>query len=200
MVELAAWQGQYGYLQTSHLVVVQGGVRAQATAESAVEVILRELPVVCGVTDQHVDGLVRQEPHTDVCQVEVVLLQTVERVDRRLLQHALERSRLLPRTDKDTMVLGYLGTQPQPVAHHVGLGDGVQGLGGADVHVTAHDHRAKALGRMVHDALVERQLQLEQVLLKPLAALPTKHGDGRQNLARRGVGRQPAALSASMEE
>ena len=117
-----------------------------------------------GVVGEHLDGLVRQEPYADVGEVEMVFLQSVERVDRWLLQHTLERRGVFAGAHKHAMILGNLRSKPQAIAHHVGLGDGLQGLGGANIHVTAHNHRAKALGRTVHDALVERQLQLQEVL------------------------------------
>ena len=85
------------------------------------------------------------------------------------------------------MVLGYFGSEPQAIAHHVGIGDGLERLGSADVDIAADNHRAQTLGRLVHDALIEGHLQGEQVLRQALAALPSEHGNGREYLARRGV-------------
>ena len=130
----------------------------------------------------------------------MVLEQLAQHGWRGLLQHALQLRGPLPRGDKHAVVLGNLGAQPQPVAHHVGLGDGLQGLCGADIDVAAHHHGVQPGRCSRHDSLVERQLQLQQVLRKPLSALPAEHGQGGENLARGGIGRQSAALPAGVDE
>ena len=102
-------------------------------------------------------------------------------------------------TDEDTMILGDGGIEPQAVAHHVGVRNLSDALCCADIHVAADYHRMEARRSLLHDALIERQLQVEQRLRQALAALPAEHGDRCQYLAADGVGWQTAALTASMQ-
>ena len=55
-------------------------------------------------------------------------------------------------------------------------------------------------GCRLHDLLVERELQRQQVLSDALASAPAENGNGHQRLARRGVGRQAAALPTGMDQ
>ena len=99
------------------------------------------------------------------------------------------------------MVLGNLRTKPQTVAYDVGiLGDGLQWLCGTDVYVAADNHRIESLRSDVHDALIERHLQREQILMKALTALPTEDRQRCENLSRRSIRRQTAALSSGVEK
>ena len=187
VIELSAGQRQYGHLEVVDLGVVDGGVGAETAAKLAVHVIVGHLAVAHRAAHEHLDGAVGQQPHADVGQIEMLFLQLTQRLHRWLLKHTLELGGSLVGRDKDAVVLGYFGSEPQAIAHHVGIGDGLERLGSADVDIAADNHRAQTLGRLVHDALIEGHLQGEQVLRQALAALPSEHGNGREYLARRGV-------------
>ena len=130
----------------------------------------------------------------------MVFLQLAQLLYRGLLQHALEYRRRTAVRDKHSMVFGDVRSQPQAVAHHIGLGNGLQRLGGAYQHVATHYHRMHILGGCLHHLLVEWHLQRQQVLRETLSALPAEHGNGGENLPRRSISRQTAALSASMQQ
>ena len=98
------------------------------------------------------------------------------------------------------MVLGQRGVHPQTVAHHIGLRDGLQGLGRTDIDIATGNQGIQPLGGLLHDALVKGQLQREEVLPQPLSLGPTEDGYGSQYLARRGIAGQAAALSASVQQ
>ena len=98
------------------------------------------------------------------------------------------------------MVLGYFRTKPQAVAHHVGIGDGLQRLGAADIHIATHDHGMQVVWCTVQDTLVEGHLQGQQILRKLLSTLPSENGHGCEHLARRSIGGQPSALPSGMEQ
>ena len=153
-----------------------------------------------GLLHQQLDGAVAEHPDADVGQVVVVLLQLVERLHRRLLEHLLQHGGCLAATDEDAVVLGHRGGQPETVADDVGIGHRLQGLGGTDEDIAADHHRVDIVGRHRHELTVEGQLQVEQRLVEPLAALPAEDGHGHQDLAADGIRRQPAALSAGMDE
>ena len=149
---------------------------------------------------QQRDGLVAQQPHTYVRQIEMVALQVGQRLHAGLLQHPFQHVGTPATADKHAVVLGHRGVEPQPVADDIGIGDRLQGLVGADEHVATDHHRMNLVRRHRHDLLVERQLQTQQILRQPLTTLPTEHGYRCQNLARRGIAGQSAALSAGMEQ
>ena len=98
------------------------------------------------------------------------------------------------------MVRGRHAVGPQTEANHVGLGNLAQRAVAAQEHVATGHKGVDVLGRALHDFLVERQLEVQQILSDVLTACPAKHGNRCQHLAAGGVGRQAAALSASVEE
>ena len=99
------------------------------------------------------------------------------------------------------MVLRNLRAEPQTVAYDVRiLGYRLQRFGGAYVHVAAHYHRVQTAWGGVHDALVERHLQRQQVLVQTLSAFPAEHWQRCKYLARWSVRRQSATLSAGVQE
>ena len=128
------------------------------------------------------------------------LRELAQRLDGGLLQHPLQLVGPLVGGDEDAVMACRLGIEPQAVADHVGLGDGLERLRGADEHVATDDHRVERTGRLGHDALIERHLQRQQVLGEPLSPFPAKDGDRGEHLARRGIGGQASALSARMEQ
>ena len=95
---------------------------------------------------------------------------------------------------------GRFGIEPQAVAHDIDIGNRLQRLGGAYKNIATDHHRAQSLGRGFHHLLVERNLKREKVLRKTLSALPTEHGNRRENFPRRRIRRQPTALSACVEQ
>ena len=95
---------------------------------------------------------------------------------------------------------GRFGIEPQAVAHDIDIGNRLQRLGGAYKNIATDHHRAQALGRGFHHLLVERNLKREKILRKALSALPTKHGNRRENLSRRRIRRQPTTQAASVKQ
>ena len=132
----------------------------------------------------------------------MALLQLLQLLHTGFLQHPLQHLRRLPVGHEHAVMAGHGSVEPQPIAHHVGLRHRRQlrPTALADEHVATHHHRVQPLGGLFHDLLIEWQLQREQILAKTLASLPSEHGDGRQNLSRRGIGWQPSALSAGMQQ
>ena len=130
----------------------------------------------------------------------MVVEQRRQRFNRRFLQHTFQFGGFLARRDKHPVVFGYLWSEPQSVANDVGIGYSLQRLGGAYVDIAAHYHRVQSVGGLVHYAAVERHLQRKQVLRKALSALPTEYRQRSEYLARRGIRRKPAALSARMQQ
>ena len=130
----------------------------------------------------------------------MVAQQFVERLHRRFLKHTLQLVGTLTRHHENAVMRGSFGIEPQTVAHDIDIGNRLQGLGGADIDVAAHHHRAQTVGRGCHHLFVERNLQRKKVLRKPLSALPTEHGNRRENLPRRRIRRQATALSACVEQ
>ena len=210
VIELATRQGQDGHRQGVQLVVGNARMGTQRPTEVGVEVVVAQVGPgngrVCrpfGLERtllEQLDGTVAQEPDADVHQEEMGLRQIFELGQRRFLKHEVEHFGLLAAGDEHAMMGSQHRVHPQAVAHDVGLRNVLQGLLGTDVDVAAGYKGAKRLGSTLHDLFVQGQLQGEQVLTQPLAARPAEHGQGRQNLARRGIGRQASALSAGMEE
>ena len=98
------------------------------------------------------------------------------------------------------MVLGHRGIEPESVAHHISIGDGLQGLRSAHQNIATNHHGVDALRSHLHHLLVEGQLQTEQILRKTLTTLPTEHRYRGEYLARRGVRWQATTLSASVQK
>ena len=208
VVERSSGQGYDGHGQLAQLRVVDGGMRTQRTTELGIEVVLlQERRSPCGrnagrsaALFQQLHGPVGEQPDADVGQVEMVLQQLRQLFRSRLLQHLLQHTGCPSVAHEDAVVPGDSGIEPQAVAHHVGIGYSIQPLCRTDVDIAADYHRGQPGGSLLHDALIERQLQVEQRLRKLLAALPPEHGYGGQYLAAGSIRRQPAALSAGMED
>ena len=130
----------------------------------------------------------------------MVFLQLAERLHRRFLQHTLHPLRCLMSGDEHAVILGNLWPQPQAIAHHVGVGNGLQRFGGPDEHVATDDHRVESGRGHFHQLPVKRHLQAEQRLRQPLSSLPPQYGNGRENLTRWCISGQPTALSTGMDE
>ncbi len=158
VVELSARQGQYGHTESAHLGVVHGRLGTQTAAKLAIQVIVYHAPSLGRTAHEHLDSAVRQQPHAYIGQVEMLFLQLPQCLYRRFLEHTLQPGGRLMRGHKDTVVLGYLGAQPQAIAHHVDIGDGLQGLGGPYVHIAAHYHGTQGCRGLVHNMLIERHL------------------------------------------
>ena len=196
VVELTARQGQYGHAELSQFRVVDERVGAQRTAELAIEVVL----AIAAFLHQQLHSPIGEQPHADVGQVVVVALQLIQRLDAGFLQHLFQHVGRLAATDEDAVVRGTRGVEPQSVAHHVGLGNGLQLSRGPYVDVAADHHRVDALRSHRHQPFVERQLQVKQRLVNALPALPAEHGYGHEHLSLYGIAWQAPALSASMYE
>ena len=130
----------------------------------------------------------------------MILEQTAQRLHAGFLQHAFHLLRMLPRRDKHTVVLGNLWTKPQTITNHIGIGNRLKRLCGTDIDIATHHHGMKTCGSGLHDLLIKRNLQGKEILRKSLSAFPTEYGQRCQYLTRRGIGRQAAALSASMQQ
>ena len=126
--------------------------------------------------------------------------QFAQRFHRRFLHHTLESGGCLAVCHEHPVVFGYLGAEPQAITHHIHLGYGLQGLGGAYEHIAADNHRMQGCGCRLHDAFIERRLYVEQVLRESLSPLPSEYGYGSEHLARGGIRRQPSALSARVQQ
>ena len=107
---------------------------------------------------------------------------------------------MLPRRDKHAVVLGNLRTKPQSITNHIGIGNRLKRLCGTDIDIATYHHGMKTCRSGLHDLLIKRNLQGKEILRKSLSAFPTEYGQRCQYLTRRGIGRQAAALSASMQQ
>ena len=130
----------------------------------------------------------------------MVFLQFLQFSDRRLLKHAFEHSRRMAVEQEDTMVFRHLGVEPESVAHDIRLWHGLERLVSADEHVSTHHHGVEPVGGTLHHALKKRKLKFHKVLIEPLSPLPSIDGHRQQELSRRCVGRQSAALSSAVDE
>ena len=128
-------------------------------------------------------GTVTEQPHSDISQIEMVVLQLLELTDGGFLQHTLQHLRRTAVADEDAMMAGHRGVEPDAIADDVGLRDWRQWLRGADEDIAADHHRVEPAGGRLHDVLIEGQLERQQVLRKSLSALPSEDGDGCQDLA-----------------
>ena len=183
VIELAAGQWKNLHTQRAQFVVGNLRIRAQSAAKFAVQIVLYDIVAALGTFHQQFDSTVAEQPHTDVCKVEMVLKQIVKCLHRRLLKHTLEHRRRAAVGNKDTMVGGHRRVEPQAIAHHIGIRHGRQLLGGTYIDVATHYHSVDALGRKIHQTLVERQLQVEQCLAESLASFPAEHRYGREYLS-----------------
>ena len=165
MIELSTRQRKDGNAELRELLIAEGGVGAKTASEVGVEVVgsdTHPLAPPCreeGLLHQQLDGAVAKQPHADIGEVEVVVKQFVECLDRRFLQHAFQHGWVFARRNKYSVILGNLGIEPQAVAHHVDIGNGLQRLRGTNEYVAAHHHRMQVVGSHRHDAFIERHLQ-----------------------------------------
>ena len=141
---------------------------AQGTAELGVEVVFFDgelsRPGVLGAFHQQLDSAVAEQPDANIGQVEMVFQQFRQALSIRLLQHHLQHIRRTTVTDKNTVVLGNRGVEPQAIAHHIGIGDSANALCCADIHIATDYHGGQSLRGLRHHTLVEGQLQVEQGL------------------------------------
>ena len=130
----------------------------------------------------------------------MLLQQVGQRANRRFLQHLLEHGWRFAVAHEYTVVLGNRSVQPQSITNHIGLGDGSDTLCCPDIDIAADYHGGQSLGGLLHHALIERQLQVEQGLRQALATLPSENGQRGQNLAAGRIGWQAPALPACMQD
>ena len=90
MIELSSLERQHHHLELVHCRVVGHGVGAQRAAELSIKVVGRYLAILLTMAPQRLHRLVAQQPHADVGEVEMVVLELLERFDRGLLQHAFQ--------------------------------------------------------------------------------------------------------------
>ena len=201
VVELTARQRQDSHLQAVQLLIHDAWMCPQCQSELRVHVVELHAPVLVGRTFHHqLDGTVTQQPDADVHQEQVILHQLAHFLHARFLQHEVQLLRFLPRRYEHPVVLRQFRVYPQAVAHHVHIRNLLQRFRGTDVHVAARNQRAQSLRRPLHDFLIQRQLQRQQVLCDALSACPAEHRYRRQYLARRCIARQTAALSPCMQQ
>ena len=70
-----------------------------------------------------------------------LLKKMCEGLNRWLLHHALQDSRLLMRRNEDAVIASNLRTEPKTIAHHIRIGYLSNRLSSTDIHVSAHNHR-----------------------------------------------------------
>ena len=128
------------------------------------------------------------------------LRELAQRLYGGLLQHPLQLVGPLVGGDEDAVMACRLGIEPQAVADHVGLGDGLERLCGADEHVATDDHGVERTGRLGHDALIELAPAATAGPGRAAVPVPSERRDRGEHLARRSIGGQAAALSARMEQ
>ena len=100
-------------------------------------------------------------------------------------------SRRLKKTPKSDAVSG-LTHMPRPSTIHGG--ELRELTGETQQHVAAGDQDAQAGGSVGEHLPVGGQLHIQQGLVEPLAGHAAQRLEGKENLARRGVGGQTAAL------
>ena len=201
MIEGTTRQGHDGHRKTAQLRVVNQRIRAQRATKLIIEIIRLQLRLI-GPTAFHeqTDSTVAENPYADIRQVIMLLLKFLQFLNTGLLEHLLQHLRRATVGHKDAMILGHAGIQPQTITHHVCLRHRRQGLSGGDEHIATNNHGIQAVGRLRHHLFIERQLQGQEILRQTLSPLPSEHRDGREYLARRGIGRQATTLPASMQE
>ena len=91
-------------------------------------------------------GAVGKQPHADIHHGIVGLHEPRLLFGRRLLQHEVEHIRVFAAHHKHAMMRSLLHVGPKSVAHHVGIGDILQRLGGTQVHVAAGNEGAQPGG------------------------------------------------------
>ena len=133
-------------------------------------------------------------------EVVVIHQQFAQRLHRRFLQHIFQFCRIASRGHEHAVILSYLWTKPQAIAHHVGIGYGLKRFGATYIHIATHHHRMQVVRCLSHNLLIEWHLQRQQVLRQSLSPLPSEHRYGCQYLSRRCVGWQSSALTAGMQE
>ena len=200
MIELAVLQWQYRHLQLADLSICGGRILAEGLAKVAIEVVVQYLASLAGtLAHEQVDGFVGKQPDAYVHKEQVAVHQLSQLLHRGLLKHEVEHLGRLPLGKEHTVVLGQGGVYPKSVAHHIGIGNLLQ-LACTDINV-ARCYQSAETGRCgIHDALVQRQLQLQEVLAYALSALPTEYGNGGENLATGRIARQTTALASGMQQ
>ena len=91
-------------------------------------------------------GAVGKQPHADIHHGIVGLHEPRLLFGRRLLQHEVEHIGVLAAHHKHAVMRSLLHVGPKSVAHHVGIGDILQRLGGTQVHVAAGNEGAQPGG------------------------------------------------------
>ena len=165
MIELAPSQRQDGHLQGGYLIIGLRGVSAQGTAELGIKIVFLE--IIRGTLaplHQQFNGLIAEQPHTDIRQIEMILLQLSKCLYRWFLEHLLQHRRCTAIADEHPMILCHRGIEPEAIAHHISIRDRLKGLGSADKHIATHHHRMQTFRRSRHHLLVQRQLHTHQIL------------------------------------
>ena len=200
VIELAPRQRQDGHAQLVQLLVDNAGMFAQREAKVGIHVVIGQLSVRVRTLDEQFDGPVAQKPDADVHQEKVGFHQAAQFFDRGFLQHEVELVGISSRGNKNTVVLGQVGVYPQAIAHHIGLGNRLQGLGGTDIDIAAGNQGMQGLGSFLQNLLIERQLEGQEVLRQALSAGPPKYRYRGEHLARRRIARQTTALATGMQQ
>ena len=210
MMKFASRQRQDSHFQCIQFRVCDLWVLAQGESEVRIEVIEldgRRIDTIHHIllfgteasVHEQTQCFVRQYPYTDVHQEEMLLHELTECLYRWFLQHVVELVGVVTSRHEDSVVLGKRRIDPQAVTHHIGIRNVLKRCIGTYIHVATHNHRLEPFGSFLHNLVVERQLQVEQVLRQFLSAFPSEHGDRSEYLARRRIARQPSALSACVQ-
>jgi hypothetical protein len=97
------------------------------------------------------------------------------------------------------VVFGQGGIHPKTVTYNISIWNLLQ-LACTDIYVTGRYQGTQPIRSGIHDALIQRQLQLQQVLAYALASFPSKDRYWSENLSTGSVAWQPSALTSGMQQ
>ena len=155
MVKVPAFQRQDGHRQAVQFRVVQRRAVAQCQTELRVHIVKRQPAVTIRTLHHQFYRPVAQQPDSDVHQEQVLAHQCAQLGHTGFLQHESQPLRRTAFRYEYPMVLSQARVYPQPVAHHIGLGDVLQRPVGTDIHVATGYQRMQRLRRTLHNLLVK---------------------------------------------
>ena len=208
VVKLGLRQGQHGAGERIQEGILQRGPVAEAQTKMGIKFIGRGTPPREGLGflipttfgHQHLHSPLAQEPHPGVHQAEIVLPQSPDFCGRGLLQEKGEFRGVLARGTEHPEVPGLFRCQPHSETEDIHGRERGQVVGKSQEDIPARDHCNRAGGGLGKHPLVFRGLEVEQILIKPLAARPAKDRDRHEELATRGIGRKAPALASRVHD
>ena len=199
MIELTPRKRQDSHTQLIHFLILDFRVSTQRQSKFRIHIIEREFSFPVRTLHQQLHCTIAQQPNTDIHQEQVRLHQIAQFFDRRFLQHEIQLIWIPTRRNKHPMILGQIRIHPQTITYDIGFRNFLQRLTCTNIHISTGYQRMQRIRSILHDLLIQRKLQSQQVLRQALSACPTKHRYRRQNLARRCITRQTTALSSRMK-